>query len=334
MFRTAAKILPICFFVVACARPPTPLERMNALMKLGVAHDVEITVEPETEKVFDSEPTRTFACGRATINQPGLVDHITQRFIVSANKSLDSGLARFESYGEKSQDKEFIAMWDSHCPGHTFPSAAAATVSAPQPSTTNFDLSSSKVTPDQLSDPWAVIAALRPLPLTKGEFEKTDVYKARMNQIKNTTLFDNVQLNKAFAFDTKGTGSISYDADNEQLVYKHLTSGGEILGIRNLSANSEDKIDGDTLANLQRTFQAVYSTDLSFSEIANLDIVGMPPSYLTARVKIPAQRVEAIKDKIIVAYVGEIVSPYYREESFRPEGYRDISASVRLLICI
>lgn len=298
-------------------------------MRAHVASDVKIEIEPGSEKLFDSSAAGTFVCGRATINQPGLTDHLVQRFVITSNKALDRGFALFEGYRQPGRDDAFLAEWDKRCPGYTLTPLAATAGKNLAEKSTNFNAAAETVSRDQLSDPWKVIQALRALSLKKNEFEKTDAYNARLEQIGSTTLYDSVQINKTFAFEQTDTSTVKYDADTEQLSYTAVVaSHQEKIAWRPLDANREDTIDGHTLESLLRYYQNEHHTDLKFDEMAMLDLTGPSHMYLlTTQVKLSAQRAAEIKGKIIVVYVGEIVAPYYRERDYLPQPYQDSSAT-------
>lgn len=334
MAHPVVKILSCCLLVTACSQPPSPVERANSLMRAHVASDVVIDIEPGSEKLFDTDPASTFVCGRATINQPGLTDNVVQRFIITANKALDRGIALFEGYRQSGPDRAFVAEWNKRCPAYTLPPLGATAGKPPSTSATNFNAAAGTVLRDQLSDPWAVLQALRTLPLKKGEFEKTGAYKARLEQIGGTTLYDNVQLNKTFAFEQTDTTTVKYDADTEQLSYTAVvTSHRHSLVRRPLNANTEDTIRGYKLDDSQRYYRTEHHIDLRFEEVAMLELAGASDMYLmTAQVKLSAQRAAAVKGKIVVVYVGEIVAPYYREDGYLPEPYHGSSATLYRII--
>lgn len=324
-----AQSLSFSLLLAACAPQLTDIERAINLMRSHVAADVTITVEPGTTKLFNGDARNTYLCGRATVNQPGIADNLVQRFIVTASKEIDRGFGRFESSREA--DLEFVEQWAKHCPSYTLPAVAvgargpAAAQATPH---TNFDPASKTASSDQMADPWRAIQALRQLQVKKGEFEKSDAFKARMTQMNTSTLYDDVKLSRNVAFEASDKTFITYNADKETLTYEASLNAGRVtLARRPLAATAAERIDSIELDSWKRMYQNEHHTTLAFEEEASLKFTGLTGAdYVSAQVKVPAQRAAQLKGKLRIVYVGAIVAPYYGEDGYMPEPYRGSTA--------
>jgi len=104
------------------------------LMRQQVTDDVELTIAPQFILSTPDNDMSYFVCGKALVNQPGLVDHKTQRYISRFNSDRH-GITYFDGRSDQEGKDEFQKNWDKHCNAPTISGSAASTQAQATPAT-------------------------------------------------------------------------------------------------------------------------------------------------------------------------------------------------------
>jgi hypothetical protein len=297
------------------------VEKANRIMLAQVAKDVTVDIETASEKLFVGSDNKSHACGRAIVNQPGLVDHQSQRFIISADKEFRSGIARFETYSG-SVDTEFQNLWNDKCENLVLPPSQKPNVIAgagnakpvPAARKKNFDINAKTWPVDvAATDPVVLASAVSSQQFDRqpSKFETTAEYKAKIAKLRSNVLYDDVVLGGAFAIDG---GPVNYNADAGSVIYYSDYAIG-------YSSTGSIKVHGESaspesLSSRERSWDDYYKKEkyktITHSRAVYLSSKAFKP-YVKVIVekKMPRDVAKASIDDLRVVYVGNIMPPYF-----------------------
>jgi hypothetical protein len=93
------------------------VSKATAMMRQQVASDVSLEVANDQ---FLKDPGGTFyyVCGHALVNQPGLVDHREERYIITVNRTMNRGVAHFDGSDSADGKATFAEHWEKSCPAN------------------------------------------------------------------------------------------------------------------------------------------------------------------------------------------------------------------------
>ena len=114
--KNLAIIIVVIITVMGCNQQPVDkIDRANAMLRSQVANDVTVDIDRSGEKLIEVPGEYFYVCGKGTVNQPGLVDHHVERFIVTVNTRTDGGLTIFDGNSDQEAKTNFQKSWDSKC---------------------------------------------------------------------------------------------------------------------------------------------------------------------------------------------------------------------------
>lgn len=185
----------------------------------------------------------------------------------------------------------------------------------PAVSRENFDAKATKLDVNFTgNDPWEVLEAIKVLKTSQDKYENKINYKARIKNIENVNLFENVKFSGIFAFKINDNFHIDYNPDTENIIYTIYNYGGVIINKRNYDSN-----------NWKNFFREQYGKLITEEEqIIVIDKLNNKKySTYNGGAKINPIAAKKIEGKIVLFLVGRFVYPFLENSTHLPlEGER------------
>ncbi len=170
-----------------------------------------------------------------------------------------------------------------------------------------------------------VAAALRGKNVLKDQYESTKEFKARIEKLKESSLYDDVKLGSQIVFVYQKGGYSTYDADRGVLNFDASYIGYNVsLGESHpmLTAFKESKNERNYVG--KNAFGATADVNYQEEEVcvvtmANLPFEGLKKSHF--KIQASPERARGLSGNIATAYVGVLMPPFIKEyrEYQRPE---------------
>ena len=291
-----------------CSKTTTEtIDKANVLMRSALASDVAIDIEKDSEKLFESNAETSYVCGRATVNQPGLFDHLVQRFIISTDNSFHTGISRFESVNSEKVDSEFIHLWSEQCQHYVlrelqfFNQKQSAVVAR------RFDLNAQSIPKDFTPDnPQTIFDAANRIRLLKNEFENTKQYTIRYDKFSKE-MMEKLNLNRELAFEI--SPRVNYDADKGMFTYDIDCTKYQCR----IASQDDSNGDHESINTAVANEYGLGSRNIPWTKIIFLKSPGVEQRYISPIKETLSVKIEdaaKMKNSLALIIIGRVVKPF------------------------